>query len=208
MAASGEPKRPDGAKSPNGSENPQPQPAFPKQTFSKADFSEIVEEHWSAVYRLIYNLCGSAHDTEDLTQETFLRALNRLDSFQPGTKMRAWLLRIATNAWFDVRRKRMRVTMQSMEMEPPETEQPVEDRLAMAEQAALLRTAMLDLPEVTRMVFHLRVTEELSFAAIGEMAGVSEEAARWHMHQARTKLLRKMTKEPVRGAGDEGRETS
>ncbi len=165
---------------------------------STTNFAELVEQHWSAVYRLLYNLCGSAHDTEDLTQETFLRALNRLDSFQPGTKMRAWLLRIATNAWFDVRRKRQRVTMQALDVEPSEAEQSVEERLATAEQAALLRMAMQDLPDVTRMVFHLRVTEELSFAEIGEMAGVSEEAARWHMHQARTRLLRRMTKESVK----------
>jgi RNA polymerase sigma-70 factor (ECF subfamily) len=73
------------------------QPAGPR------DFAALVEAHWSAVYRLVYSLCNDAHDSEDLTQETFLRAMRRWDSFAHGTNLRAWLLRIATNAFFDVR---------------------------------------------------------------------------------------------------------
>src|SRR2546430_13712595 len=53
------------------------------------------------------DVCSSdLHDAEDLAQETFLRALRRFDTFKSGTNLRAWLLRIATNAFFDVERKR------------------------------------------------------------------------------------------------------
>ena len=69
-------------------------------------FAQVVEAHWPAVYRLLYSLCGNAHDSEDLAQETFLRAMRRWDSFRSGTNLRAWLLRIATNAYFDLRRKK------------------------------------------------------------------------------------------------------
>src|SRR5271166_3165251 len=73
---------------------------------SPDDFEEVVAEHWGAVRRLLHTLTGDMHDTEDLTQETFLRALNRFSSFRPGTNMRTWLLRIASNAFFDVHRRR------------------------------------------------------------------------------------------------------
>src|SRR4051794_40306572 len=69
------------------------------------NFEEVVEVHWTAVYRLLYSLAGNPHDSEDLTQETFFRALKRFETFKQGTNLRAWLLRIATNAFFDVRRK-------------------------------------------------------------------------------------------------------
>ena len=72
-------------------------------------FTDVVNEHWNRVYRLLHCLTGNTHDTEDLTQETFLRALKRLDSFRPGTAMRAWLLRIATNAFFDARLAGVRI---------------------------------------------------------------------------------------------------
>jgi RNA polymerase sigma-70 factor (ECF subfamily) len=137
-------------------------------------------------------MTGNTHDTEDLTQETFLRALNRLDSFTPGTKMRAWLLRIATNALFDLKRKRQRVLHRPLPDEVPGAGRGPEQPLEAAEQNALLHAALEELSETTRLVFHLRTQEELSFREIGEMANVSEEAARWHMHQARTKLMARL----------------
>ena len=66
----------------------------------------IVERHWGAVHRLMFRMAGNDTDADDLTQEAFLRAFGRLDSYQPGTNVRAWLMRIATNAFFDLQRKR------------------------------------------------------------------------------------------------------
>jgi RNA polymerase sigma-70 factor (ECF subfamily) len=155
-------------------------------------FAGVVNAHWSAVYRLLWCMTGNRHDTEDLTQETFLRALNRLESFTPGTSMRAWLLRIASNAFFDLRRKHGRLRQQPLKDSFPSADSRPEKPLEAAEQNELLRVALEELSETTRLVFHLRTQEELSFREIGELTGVTEEAARWHMHQARTKLTTKL----------------
>jgi RNA polymerase sigma-70 factor (ECF subfamily) len=155
-------------------------------------FAAVVAAHWDAVYRLLYTLTGNTHDTEDLTQETFLRALNRWSSFTPGSNIRAWLLRIASNAFFDVRRKRQRVKMDPLADDPPGMAQPPELPLELAEQDELLRVAVEELSETARLVFHLRATEELSFREIATILGTSEEAARWHMHQARTRLVKRL----------------
>jgi RNA polymerase sigma-70 factor, ECF subfamily len=72
-------------------------------------FAAVVEEHWQAVYRLLRSLSGNVHETEDLTQETFLRALQRLASFQPGTNMRNWLMRIASKLSRSPRSPPMRI---------------------------------------------------------------------------------------------------
>jgi RNA polymerase sigma-70 factor (ECF subfamily) len=137
-------------------------------------------------------MTGNCHDTEDLTQETFLRALKRLDSFAPGTQMRAWLLRIATNAFFDVKRRSRRVISLERPDSIPAAGVGPEHRLEKEEQNELLRRALDELSSTTRLVFHLRTYEGLSFREIGSMAGISEESARWHMLQARAKLTARL----------------
>ena len=161
---------------------------------SKIDFAAVVHEHWNAVYRMIHHLCGNAHAAEDLTQEAFLRALDRIDKFEIGTNMRAWLLRIATPApSFDEQRKRKRARSQALIDDLPTNASPPGADLETVEQAALARAALEELTEqTTRLVFHLRVEEDLSFREIAELAGTTEQSARWHMHQARTKLLARL----------------
>jgi RNA polymerase sigma factor (sigma-70 family) len=169
-----------------------PGPTDPPAATGDSAFAAVVAEHWDAVYRLLYYLTGSTHDTEDLTQETFLRALDRLASFRPGTNMRAWLLRIASNAFFDVRRKQQRTRVEPLTGDPPCNAPPPDRPLELAEQGELLRAALDELTETARLVFHLRATEGLSFREIAAVLGFSEEAARWHMHQARTRLLKRL----------------
>lgn len=160
------------------------------------DFRRVVADHWGAVYRLMETMTGNRHDAEDLAQETFLRALDRWESFRPGTNLRSWLLRIASNAFFDVRRKRRRVSIGPLPDDVPGRADPPDQAAEAAEQHALLRAAVGELSELTRLVFHLRTTEDLSFREIGGLAGVSEDAARWHMHQARAKLMARLAGTP------------
>jgi RNA polymerase sigma factor (sigma-70 family) len=107
--------------------------------------------------------------------------------------MRAWLLRIASNAFFDLRRKHSRLRQQPLEDSLAAANGRPERPLEAAEQNELLRAALEELSETTRLVFHLRTQEELAFREIGAMAGMTEEAARWHMHQARTKLTARLS---------------
>jgi RNA polymerase sigma-70 factor, ECF subfamily len=168
-----------------------------RKVSADVDFTAIVNEHWNAVFRMLRNLGGDNHSAEDLTQETFLRALDRIAGFEPGTNMRAWLLRIATNAFFDEQRKRKRSKLHPMKDDvAAEVEGPGRD-LETAEQATLARAALEELTELTRLVFHLRVQEDMSFREIAELAGTTEQSARWHMHHARTTLLARLGQKPA-----------
>jgi RNA polymerase sigma-70 factor, ECF subfamily len=154
-----------------------------------ASFAAIVDANWTAVYRLLFSMTGHVSDCEDLTQETFLRALRSWDTFRPGTKLRAWLFRIALNAFFDIKRKPRNVQVSVLEFDPPCREKSVEERFEIEEQGELVRAAMEKLSDQSRVIFHLRVTEDLSFRDIAELTGATEAAARWHMFEARRKLL-------------------
>ena len=159
-------------------------------------FKAVVEAHWTAVYRLLYSMTGNPHDTEDLAQETFLRTLRRWNTFKRGTDLAPWLLRIASNAFFDVRRKRQTLKMNPLPEDIVSSDSSAEFRLEVKEEADLVRAAMEDLTELTRLVFHLHVTEDLSFKEIAKLADITEVAARQHMHQARSKLLKRFGDAP------------
>src|ERR1700730_1659311 len=70
--------------------------------------SDLVEPHRAELLVHCYRLLGSAQDAEDMVQETFLRAWNRLDQFSGGQYFRAWLYKIATNICLDALDKRAR----------------------------------------------------------------------------------------------------
>ena len=170
---------------------------FAEQDFPTAPlvFAAAVETHWSAVFRLLFCMTGHTHDAEELTQETFLRAWKRFDTFLSGTHLRAWLLRIATNACLDAKRRHKRVGKVPLPDDLPAPQNEPGHRLETAEQAALLRAAMEELSETTRSVFHLRATESLSFREIAAMLETTEQAARWHMHQARQVLIKHLRRD-------------
>jgi RNA polymerase sigma-70 factor, ECF subfamily len=161
----------------------------------RSGFAAVVETHWSSVFRLLFCMTGSVHDAEELTQETFLHAWRGLDGFRPGTEIRSWLLRSATNVSLDLRRKQKRRKCVPLEEDVIDSAGLPGYGLETAEQAELVRAAMHELSRTARLVFHLRVQESLSFREIAGLVGTTEQAARWHMHQARAKLLRRMRKQ-------------
>ena len=153
------------------------------------DVATWVAQHWDSVYKLLYRLTISAHEAEELTQETFFRGIERRGSFKPGTNLRAWLLRIATNAFLDDRRhqKVMKIAPFPDEIveDVPQPGQGLEDQ----EFIVGVEAAIAQLPPTARLVFLLRSQQDLSFREIGETIGTTEETARWHMMQARKQLL-------------------
>jgi RNA polymerase sigma-70 factor, ECF subfamily len=150
-----------------------------------------VEQYWDNVYGLLYRLSGNGSEAEDLTQEAFLRAAQRRNSFVAGTNLKAWLMRIATNAFLDGRRRRKVARAEALPedggMAPGDATAP--DPLETQELGAALAAAMLELPETQRVVFLLRTREELSFKEIAATLETTEQNARWHMMQARRRLM-------------------
>jgi len=82
--------------------------------------------HLDALHAYALHLCRDASDAEDLVQETYIKALNNFQSYQAGTNCRAWLFRILTNTFFNLRRSRKRHN-------PIETDVSPEVELAMSE---------------------------------------------------------------------------
>ena len=158
-----------------------------------APFRDLVDLHWDSVYRLLFRMTANPHDTEDLAQETFLRALRRRESFRAGTNARAWLLRIASNAFLDLCRRNKAARTQALD--PVELDGHSDGKGGIAqidEPQGRLAAAIAALPDIERLVFLLRVQEEQSYREIAEALDMPETTARWRMRQARRQLRERL----------------
>jgi RNA polymerase sigma-70 factor (ECF subfamily) len=150
-------------------------------------FARLVERHWDGLFRWLLHLAHDRHTAEDLAQDSFLKALNGLHTFRPGSNFRAWLFRIAHNTFANHRRS-SRPRQPYPEELPADGEGPLEQTLS-REALQLLGRAVSRLPADFRAAFLLRAEEGLSFREIGEALGITEETARWRVFKARHKLM-------------------
>ena len=156
-------------------------------------FAQLVDLHLAPVRCWLIRLTGREHAAEDLTQETFLKAWTALPSYRQTGPFRSWLFRIAKNCWIDARRhsdlhKKVPLSM--------EVEGKAADPLAGiigAEVQQQFQLALATLPSKYRAAYLLWTQEELPYAEIAEILGVSEENARWRVFQARQALLKQLT---------------
>jgi RNA polymerase sigma-70 factor (ECF subfamily) len=150
-------------------------------------FARLVERYWDGLFRWLYRLAHDRHTAEDLAQDAFLKALNGLHTFRPGTNFRAWLYRIAHNTFANHRRS-SRPRQPYPEDLAAGDEGPVERALS-REALGLLARAVGRLPTEFRAALLLRAEEGLSFREIGQVLGITEETARWRVFKARQKLM-------------------
>lgn len=165
------------------------------QNGDEAAGSYLVDLQWSRVHAFAYRLCMNATDAEDITQETFLRALKSIHSYKPDGQFKAWLFRIATNLYLD-QKKALRnrdVVTTELEREDPRSADPVgkEEQRELVE--ALLE-AMEELSKEQKVVVLLRAIEHMDYPAIATMLSTKESTARWHMYEARRILRQKLSR--------------
>jgi RNA polymerase sigma-70 factor (ECF subfamily) len=144
-------------------------------------FAAIYEQYVDVVYRYVYYRVGSHHVAEDLTSETFVRALRRLDSFTwTGRDIAAWFVTIARNLVVDhVKSSRYRLEVTTGDMldgdeRAPSTESEVLDRL----RDERLLSAMRDLGPDQQECLSLRFLQGLSLAETAEVMGRSPGAVK------------------------------
>ncbi len=81
---------------------------FSSQRRQREAFEREAMPHLDALHSYALHLCRNQADAEDLVQETYIKALSNFSSYEPGTNCRAWLFRILTNTFFNLRRSRKR----------------------------------------------------------------------------------------------------
>ena len=152
-------------------------------------FHVLVERHSGPLLATLSLALGNPEDAREVFQETWLRALERLDTLRDADRLHSWLVSIALN---HVRARSRRSTFfpQRAEDEPVVAihEGDVGERLAEHEEQELLRQRMRALPARQREVMDLRVNHGLSHAEIAALLEISEESSRANYYQALRRL--------------------
>ena len=151
------------------------------------EFEELYRENFDLVYRYALGLTRDVHAAEELTQETFFKALQAIDGFRGECGLKTWLCGIAKNKFISQRRQKKPEPLEEL----PETRDPGES----PESAALRRAESMrlhrllhELPEPYKEVFSLRVFGQLGFREIGQLFGKTENWACVTFHRAKAKI--------------------
>ena len=150
---------------------------------------ELYNAYFHDVYLYIRSLSADEHLAEDITQETFFRAMKSVDSFRGDCDIRVWLCQIAKNLFFTDSKKSKRYTGEDIPETIPDASASVEDIFVDAQESMDIHRILHTLSEPYKEVFSLRVFGELSFRQIGELFGKTESWARVTFHRAKLKII-------------------
>ncbi|MCS7022326.1 MAG: sigma-70 family RNA polymerase sigma factor [Gemmataceae bacterium] len=164
------------------------------QAGDRTAFAQLVERYWERLYRWLYQLTQDRHAAEDLTQETFLKALAGLNSFRLGSNFRAWLFRIGHNNFVN-RKRGERHRAGPLPEEVGWSGNTAELTAEQREWLERVQEAVARLPLDFRAALLLRVYEELSFREVARILHTTEETARWRVFKARQLLLQQLAPE-------------
>lgn len=148
----------------------------------------LVTRHMKRAYSVAYRLLGQREDAEDLVQDAFVAALEKIDTFKKGHRFSPWFYRILVNRGLNSRKSR---ALRRMDALPPEIVDASRSPLRDTERAELRErlTAVLGtLPPRQKSIVELFELEGFSSLEIAEILGLSDGTVRWHLHQARGKL--------------------
>ena len=153
---------------------------------------ELYNDYFHDVYLYIRSLSADEHLAEDITQETFFKAMKSVDSFRGDCDIRVWLCQIAKNLLFTHNKKQKRFTGEEVPETVPDNTVRVDELLENSAQSMEVHRVLHTLSEPYKEVFTLRVFGELSFRQIGEIFGKTESWARVSFHRAKLKIIEEL----------------
>ena len=151
------------------------------------DMDAIYRSHAQTVYKFLLAQCRDPDLAEELTQETFYRAVCSIDRVDGSCKLSVWLCQIAKHLWYQHLRKRQKETV-PLETAPETPVPSAEDGVLDQEGRLTLLRQIHRLPEPQREVIYLRAFGNLSFREIGDVLGKTENWARVTFYRTKEKL--------------------
>jgi RNA polymerase sigma-70 factor, ECF subfamily len=170
-----------------------------------AAYDTLVHKYERQIFRIAQHITQNREDAEDVMQDAFLKAYEKLDQFQGNSKFYTWLVRIAVNESLMRLRKRRTGKLVSMDEDVQTDEGSVprdfadwapnpEQNYTQAELAEILRKTIQGLPQGFRVVFVLRDVEGLSTEETAETLGLSVPAVKSRLLRARLQLRERLTR--------------
>ena len=151
------------------------------------DIEQIYKEYFETVNKYLFCLTQNNDISEELTQETFYRAVKKINTYRGECKISVWLCQIAKNLWYDYYRKNKKLTNED-EIFNIQEMNTLEEKVISNDEKISLYKKMQNLDEKTREVMYLRITGELSFKEIGVILNKTENWARVTFYRGKNRL--------------------
>lgn len=155
---------------------------------------EVLCGEYQAVFHYVLTLCHQETEAQDITQETFLKAIKDADRFGGDSSLYTWLCAIAKHEWLNRCKKTAREVI-SDQIEKPDTETPLEQKALEKDTTMQIHRVLHELKEPYKEVFSLRVFGQLSFSEIAGLFSKTESWARVTYHRARKQIYETLRKE-------------
>lgn len=153
------------------------------------DIEKIYKEYFETVNKYLFCLTHSNDISEELTQETFYKAVKKINTYKGECKMTVWLCQIAKNLWYDrCRKNKKELNVEEKELFNIQTLDTIEEQVIANDEKISWYKKMQILDEKTREVMYLRITGELSFKEIGIILNKTENWARVTFYRGKQKL--------------------
>jgi RNA polymerase sigma-70 factor, ECF subfamily len=169
---------------------------------SEAAFAVLVDRYTHPVYRLAYGITGIAQESEDIVQETFIKAFSHIETYSPSkAAFKTWLLTIARNQSINVfsslKRKALRFLNEldadenRGRSDNPFSASPhdVENLLSMKQEVFRVEEALKSLPERQRTAVLLKAKESMSYDEIARIMNTSSSSVESLIFRARKRLM-------------------
>lgn len=156
---------------------------------------EILCAEYEAVYHYVLSLCRNEDMAQDITQETFLKAMKASDKFKGESSLYTWLCAIAKRQWYNkIKKQNREISSDSLE-NLNENEKSPEELVSAKDTAMQIHKILHGLSEPYKEVFSLRVFGQLSFSEIAKLFSKTESWARVTYHRARKMINEEMGKD-------------
>ncbi len=156
------------------------------------DFEQIYQAYFRDVFLYLCSLSGNEDIAEEMTQETFTKALKSIHTFDGTKDIRAWLFTIARNTYYTFYKRQKIYADKEISENVADVQIDFAERLADEENALLIHQFLHDMSEPYKEVFSLRVFGELPFEKIGRLFGKSPGWARVTFYRAKKQILEYM----------------
>ena len=141
------------------------------------DIEKIYKEYFETVHKYLFCLTSNNDISEELTQETFCKAVKKIGTYKGECKISVWMCQIAKNLWFD-----------EFNLIDTQALSTPEEQVIVNEEKFSLYKKMQKLDDKTRRVIYLRITGKLGFKEIGNILNQTENWARVTFYRGKNQL--------------------
>ena len=152
---------------------------------TEAEFTAVYEANKARVFSTAMRILNNRADAEDVTQEVFIKAYNKLEEFEGRSQVSTWLYRITVNRCLDVLRKRKRTKTEPLEEASGSVANP-------SNLKQIIESFVPTLPTGYRTVFVLHDIQGLKHREIAHQLKITEGACKSQLHKARLMMRKKL----------------